>query len=218
VPDGGPGLEPGARGGRVRLGGGAAPGIKQEATEGGRLGPAGGQRLSKEEAWKLAAKSKKKKKLLKSQVLTTTAAPPSKKGEVKGAAATLKVMKKELNIPSSPQVAEAKKLKKKKVELRRIDRSRTPHKEVAAPDMDPGGGTTCLLCAKEFPKNGPMRRHFEDIHQPGEYPCPGPGCGKVLALSRSLHPPQVFTSKNKMSSHRSRNCNPNKPKSRRNSL
>ena len=37
-------------------------------------------------------------------------------------------------------------------------------------------------------------RHFEDLHQPGEFPCPGDEklCGKV------------FTSRNKMSSHYSR--------------
>lgn len=63
---------------------------------------------------------------------------------------------------------------------------------LAAPDEDPGSGRECPLCRKEFPANGPMRRHFEDIHQPGEYPCRG--CGKV------------FTSKNKVSSHYSRNC------------
>ena len=45
-------------------------------------------------------------------------------------------------------------------------------------------GTTCPLCGKQFPKNGPMRRHFEDIHQPGEYPCPGEGCGKVQHILR----------------------------------
>ena len=62
----------------------------------------------------------------------------------------------------------------------------------AGPGEDPGSGRECPLCHKEFPANGPMRRHFEDIHQPGEYPCRG--CGKV------------FTSKNKVSSHYSRNC------------
>jgi len=63
---------------------------------------------------------------------------------------------------------------------------------VAEPGQDPGEGTVCPLCSKEFPKNGPMRNHFVDIHQPGEFPCKG--CQKV------------FTSKNKMSSHYSRNC------------
>ena len=57
---------------------------------------------------------------------------------------------------------------------------------------DPGTGHICRLCSKEFPGNGAMRRHFEDIHDPGEYPCKG--CGKM------------FTSRNKVSSHYSRNC------------
>jgi len=100
---------------------------------------------------------------------------------------------------ATPIMGKKLKLKKKKFErLQKIDRSHTPNKKIADAGEDPGTGTTCPLCGKQFPKNGPMRRHFEDIHQPGEYPCPGEGCGKV------------FTSKNKMSSHRSRNCNPNK--------
>ena len=57
---------------------------------------------------------------------------------------------------------------------------------------DAGTGNICRLCSKEFLNNGAMRRHFEDIHCPGEYPCKG--CGKM------------FTSKNKVSSHYSRNC------------
>ena len=65
-------------------------------------------------------------------------------------------------------------------------------KLVAEEGQDPGSGTICPLCFKEFPKNGPMRRHFEDIHQPGKFPCAG--CQKV------------FSSRNKMSSHYSRNC------------
>merc|ERR1719154_785913 len=42
---------------------------------------------------------------------------------------------------------------------------------VAEPNQTAGDGTVCPICSKEFPKNGPMRRHFEDIHQPGEFPC-----------------------------------------------
>ena len=63
---------------------------------------------------------------------------------------------------------------------------------LAETDENPGDGLSCPLCQKEFKANGPMRRHFEDIHQPGEFPCRG--CNKV------------FSSKNKMSSHYSRNC------------
>jgi len=70
---------------------------------------------------------------------------------------------------------------------------------IAEPNQTAGDGTVCPICSKEFPKNGPMRRHFEDIHQPGEFPCSG--CQKM------------FTSKNKMSSHYSRHCNPLNPNS-----
>eukprot|EP00092_Neocalanus_flemingeri_P006752 GFUD01007294.1.p1 GENE.GFUD01007294.1~~GFUD01007294.1.p1 ORF type:complete len:321 (-),score=92.00 GFUD01007294.1:37-999(-) len=69
---------------------------------------------------------------------------------------------------------------------------------LAEANQTAGDGKVCPICSKEFPKNGPMRRHFEDIHQPGEFPCSG--CQKI------------FTSKNKMSSHYSRNCNPNRKK------
>jgi len=59
-------------------------------------------------------------------------------------------------------------------------------------------GVACPDCGKRFRSNGPMQRHFEDIHQPGEYPCRG--CSKM------------FSSRNKMSSHYSRHCNPNRRK------
>jgi len=64
--------------------------------------------------------------------------------------------------------------------------------ETVAPGTDAGPGNSCPICTKEFKSNGPMRRHFEDIHMPGEFPCPG--CQRI------------FTSKNKVSSHYSRNC------------
>ena len=70
--------------------------------------------------------------------------------------------------------------------------NRTSNAILAGPDDSAGSGNTCPLCHKEFPSNGPMKRHFEDIHQPGEFPCKG--CHKV------------FSSKNKVSSHYSRNC------------
>lgn len=46
----------------------------------------------------------------------------------------------------------------------------------------------------QWNQRGQHCRHFEDLHQPGEFPCPGDEsiCGKV------------FTSRNKMSSHYSR--------------
>jgi len=60
-------------------------------------------------------------------------------------------------------------------------------------------GIPCTECGKRFKNRGAMLRHFEDIHQSGEYPCKG--CGKM------------FSSKNKMSSHYSRHCNPLNPNS-----
>jgi len=70
-----------------------------------------------------------------------------------------------------------------------------------SPYVSPGEGVPCPECNKEFRNQAVLDRHFEDLHQPGEFPCPGDEklCGKV------------FTSRNKMSSHYSRNCNPNNP-------
>ena len=59
-------------------------------------------------------------------------------------------------------------------------------------------GVPCSDCGKRFKTKPAMQRHFEDIHQPGEFPCRG--CGKM------------FSSKNKQSSHYSRHCNPNRRK------
>merc|ERR1719334_609139 len=61
----------------------------------------------------------------------------------------------------------------------------------------PGKGFSCPKCGKEFVSKAKMNNHFVDIHQPGEFPCPGIQCGKV------------FTSKNKQTSHFSKNCSPN---------
>ena len=90
-----------------------------------------------------------------------------------------KLMRRSTSSPLGPRV---------QVQGRRADASAI----IAGPDDSPGDGTTCPLCQKEFTSNAPMKRHFEDIHQPGEYPCKG--CNKV------------FSSKNKVSSHYSRNC------------
>merc|ERR1719342_558359 len=74
-------------------------------------------------------------------------------------------------------------------------------KSKKSPYVSPGKGKPCPDCNKEFRNQAVLDRHFEDLHQPGEFPCPGDEsiCGKV------------FTSRNKMSSHYSRNCNPNNP-------
>ena len=70
-----------------------------------------------------------------------------------------------------------------------------------SPYTSPGNGVSFMECGKEFKNQAGMDRHFEDIHQPGNFPSPGDKmiCGKV------------FTSRNNMSSHYSRNCNPNNP-------
>ena len=52
------------------------------------------------------------------------------------------------------------------------------------------GGGVCPLCSKSISTN--LRRHFEDIHLRGEYPCVH--CGKV------------FASKNKLYSHVYQTC------------
>ena len=77
----------------------------------------------------------------------------------------------------------------------------TPKKFQGARVWFPSGeneGVPCSDCGKRFRTRPAMQRHFEDIHQPGEFPCRG--CGKM------------FTSKNKQSSHYSRHCNPNRRK------
>ena len=56
----------------------------------------------------------------------------------------------------------------------------------------PGKGFACPDCGKEFISKSKMTAHNIDIHQPGEFPCPGIACGKV------------FTSKNKQTSHYSK--------------
>ena len=66
---------------------------------------------------------------------------------------------------------------------------RAPKNWIEPPE---GEGHSCPECGKRFKVKTAMMRHFEDLHQPGEFPCKG--CGKM------------FTSKNKQSSHYSRNC------------
>ena len=154
-----------------------------------KFGPVKGAKMTKEEAWMAATKRSTRASLSKekenSLVLSTIMSEES--GSRKDKKEPLKEIKKRLENKSLVKVTPVKgkklKLKNKKFKkLQKIDRSRTPNKQIADADEDPGTGTSCPLCGKQFPKNGPMRRHFEDIHQPGEYPCPGEGCGKVRYL------------------------------------
>ena len=61
-------------------------------------------------------------------------------------------------------------------------------------DIPDGEGFPCKECNKPFKTQAMADFHFTDVHVQGHFPCKG-GCGKI------------FTSKNKMSSHWSRNCN-----------
>ena len=158
-----------------------------------KFGPVRGAKMTKEEAWKAATNTSRIRSTRgsireedkeNSVVLVTKISEESSSSGVRKE--PLKEIKKRLENKSSVKVTPVKgelKLKNNKLgKLQKIDRSRTPNKQIADANEDPGTGTRCPLCGKQFPKNGPMRRHFEDIHQPGEYPCPGEGCGKVHNL------------------------------------
>jgi len=97
------------------------------------------------------------------------------------------------------EMAEAKKevIKAKKVVVKKELGSKTKQGARVWTPAEGEKGVPCSECGKLFKSRGPMLRHFEDIHQSGEYPCKG--CGKM------------FSSKNKMSSHFSRHCNPLNP-------
>ena len=62
-------------------------------------------------------------------------------------------------------------------------------------DIPEGEGFPCKECGKEFRTLSMAEFHYTDVHVAGHFPCKG-NCGKI------------FTSKNKMSSHWSRHCNP----------
>jgi len=63
---------------------------------------------------------------------------------------------------------------------------------IVGPDEKPGQGRVCRVCGKKLSDTMNMRRHFKDVHQPGEYPCQV--CGKI------------YTSPNKVYSHYKRYC------------
>jgi len=86
----------------------------------------------------------------------------------------------------------------KKKTVVNVKKEKKGNVSVAEPNQTAGDGKVCPMCSKEFRTSAMMRFHFVDIHQPGEFPCKG--CQKM------------FTSKNKMSSHYSRHCNPNRKK------
>ena len=69
----------------------------------------------------------------------------------------------------------------------------TPRRQ--SQDIPEGEGFPCKECGKEFRTQSMAEFHYTDVHVTGHFPCKG-NCGKV------------FTSKNKMSSHWSRHCNP----------
>ena len=66
-------------------------------------------------------------------------------------------------------------------------------------DVHDGEGFPCKECGKVFRTKAMAEFHYTDVHVSGHFPCKG-GCGKI------------FTSKNKMSSHWSRHCNPRNKK------
>jgi len=83
----------------------------------------------------------------------------------------------------------------KKEYVSRVRRRLDDDPVIVGPDEVPGLGKVCRVCGKGYSNAVSMRRHFEDVHQPGEYPCKV--CGKV------------FSSYNKVTSHYSRVCRKN---------
>ena len=92
---------------------------------------------------------------------------------------------------------EIKKEKKAKTSLTMLKQEQVKQGPRAWAPKEGASGTPCTECGKFFKSRANMQRHFEDMHQAGEFPCKG--CGKV------------FSSKNKMGSHYSRHCNPSNP-------
>ena len=77
--------------------------------------------------------------------------------------------------------------------ISRKRRSANPRRQQQ--DIPEGEGFPCRQCGKVFRTENMEKFHYTDVHEQGHFPCKG-GCGKI------------FTSKNKMSSHWSRHCNP----------
>jgi len=66
----------------------------------------------------------------------------------------------------------------KKEYVSRVRRRLDDDPVIVGPDEVPGLGKVCRVCGKGYSDAVSMRRHFEDVHQPGEYPCKV--CGKVF--------------------------------------
>ena len=108
-----------------------------------------------------------------------------------------------LKLHDKKDLVKSELVESKKEAIRTIKTESTVIKQKQGPRVwtpaNEADGVPCTQCGKRFKSRGPMLRHFEDIHQSGEFPCKG--CNKM------------FTSKNKMSSHFSRHCNPLNPNS-----
>lgn len=114
-------------------------------------------------------------------------------GQAKKSAKALKLQRgfqKQIQIKSSMSIVKTQ--KKKSMQM-------TQHRQ----DIPEGEGFPCGECGRVYKTEAMQKFHYTDVHVQGHFPCRG-DCGKI------------FTSKNKMSSHWSRHCNPNNRK--RNSL
>jgi len=147
----------------------------------------------------LVKKHPNKKTSSKSKVISDSLDKKNSKGKIEKVVQKSQSIKKLKSSDANEKNTEEYESKRKNLTTTTpVPKDKSSKPQIADAAQSPGGGKVCPICSKEFPKNGPMRSHFVDIHQPGEFPCAG--CSKV------------FTSKNKMSSHFSRNCNPNKRK------
>lgn len=98
---------------------------------------------------------------------------------------------KQIQIKSSISMVKSKSKKRMSMPV-------TQHRQ----DIPEGEGFPCGECGRVYKTESMQKFHYTDVHVQGHFPCRG-NCGKV------------FTSSNKMSSHYSRHCNPNR---KRNSL
>ena len=95
-------------------------------------------------------------------------------------------------ISGSVKIAGGFQNKKDKIISRK---KKSPNPRRQQQDIPEGEGFPCRECGKVFRTENMEKFHYTDVHEQGHFPCKG-GCGKI------------FTSKNKMSSHWSRHCNP----------